>query len=304
MRIIGKIHNVDLSKKLIGISTYKRIIYFYFQGSLLNTFRRYLYPNNYIDLDYDESKIYKKSGINSYLVNFVSKIFSSINNHKVSYFDKTFLNNSMSSFLSGLGNMMFLDLEMTMPAYGFHGQEYKTEIIQVGYLLVDNNGEEITRYSNYLKPRYSSTLSRRTLEFLSIEQDKFDSLAIDYHDFYEEFKEIIEIYHPSIIIYGKNDSIILNNSFMLNEVPTIENIRYVNICRLIKNFYNLKNEPGLFKLYQIYYHNEDLQIHDAFNDCFVTKEVFKAFKDDVNHETYFYDIIRDTLEPKKEKPSD
>ena len=70
----------------------------------------------------------------------------------------------------------------------------------------------------------------------------------------------------------------------------------LKFSKIIKNYYNLKNDPGLFKLYQIYYNNDNLQVHDAFNDSLVTKEVFKAFKDDVNHKTNFYDEIRKYLQ--------
>ena len=45
----------------------------------------------------------------------------------------------------------------------------------------------------------------------------------------------------------------------------------LELKELIKNYYELRNDPGLFKLYQIYYDNENLQIHDAFTDCMVTK---------------------------------
>ncbi len=299
MRIIGNIHSVDITNKLISLKLYKRVVYFYFQTSQMNLFKRYLYSGIYIDLEYDEGKFINKKGIGAYLVNYVNKIFSKSAYKRIFYFDKFSLNTSLSSFLGSLGNVMFLDLEMTMPPYGYHGKDFKAEIIQVGYLLVNNNGDEINRYSNYIKPTIQKTLSKRVIEFLNITQEMFYAKAIDYKDFYEEFKEINDLYHPSIIIYGKNDSITLNNSFKINGLPLIENIRYVNICRLIKSYYNLKNEPGLFKLYQTYYHNQDLQVHDAFNDCYVTKEVFKAFRDDVNLITNNYEMIRRTLEPNK-----
>ena len=297
MNIIGNIYKVDIAHKLIAIKTYNKLNYFYFQNSQLQVFKRYLYEGVYINLEYDEDKVFRKNKINAYLVNFVNEIYSMSMYKRVKYYDKEEINGSLSKFLSSLGNVMFLDLEMTMPSYGFSGSSFQAEIVQAGYLLMDSNGEEISRYSNYIKPVVHKELSNRVLKFLNIDHTEFYSKSITYKDFYDDFKEVIDIYHPAIIVYGKNDSITLNNSYKINKVKSLEKVtRFVNLSKIIKNYYNLKNDPGLFKLYQIYYNNDDLQIHDAFNDSLVTKEVFKAFKDDVNHKTNFYDEIRRILQ--------
>ena len=297
MQLIGNIYKVDISNKLIAIKTYNKLNYFYFQNSHLQVFKRYLYEGVYIILEYDEDKIFKKNNINAYLVNYVNEIYSMSIYKKIKYYDKEEINGSLSKFLSSLGNIMFLDLEMTMPSYGFHGTSFQSEIVQAGFLLLDNNGEEITRYSKYIKPVVHKELSNRVLKFLNLDIMEFKSKAITYNEFYEDFKEILDIYHPAIIVYGKNDSITLNSSYKINKVRSLEKLtRFINLSKIIKNYYELRNDPGLFKLYQIYYNNDNLQVHDAFNDCMVTKEVFKAFKDDVNHKTNFYDEIRKYLQ--------
>ena len=300
MNIIGSIYKVDIAHKLIAIKTFSKLNYFYFQNSQLQVFKRYLYEGIYIDLEYDEQKKFLKKGIQAYVINYINQIYSMSLYRKIKYFDKNEINNSLSKFLSSLGNVMFLDLEMTMPSYGFHGTEFQAEIVQAGYILIDNNGEEICRYSNYIKPVVHPELSKRVLKFLNIEYSSFYSKAIEYSSFYEEFSEVISLYNPSIIVYGKNDSITLNSSYIINNVEPLTNkTRFVNLCKLIKNYYNLRNDAGLFKLYQTYYENDDLQIHDAFNDCYVTKEVFQAFKNDVSHKTNNYEKIRKALEPTK-----
>lgn len=297
MNIIGSIYKVDIAHKLIAIKTFNKLNYFYFQNSQLQVFKRYLYEGVYINLEYEEHKVFRKNKINAFLVNYVNQIYSMSMYKKISYYDKKVITGSLSKFLSSLGNIMFLDLEMTMPSYGFHGSSFQSEIVQAGYILIDNNGEEITRYSNYIKPVVHKELSNRVLKFLNLDYSEFYSKAITYQEFYDDFKEIIDIYHPAIVVYGKNDSITLNSSYKINNVQSLEKItRFVNISKIIKNYYNLKNDPGLFKLYQIYYNNDNLQVHDAFNDSMVTKEVFKAFKDDVNHKTNFYEEIRKHLQ--------
>lgn len=297
MRYIGNIVKVEPSAKLIAIKSHNRLVYFYFQSSQMNIFKRYLYEGVYIDLEVDETKLVKKKRISAYLVQYVNQVFTVSKYKRTYYYDQDKINTSLSKFLSSLGNIMFLDLEMTMPSYGFKGKDFQAEIIQAGYILVDNNGEEICRYSNYIKPVLQPDLSRRVQKFLNIDNFTFKSKAILYKDFYEEFDEVLSQYHPTIVVYGKNDSISLNNSYKIHHLPSLQSkTRFVNLCKLVKNFYNLRNDAGLFKLYQIYYQNNDLQIHDAFNDSEVTRQVFKAFRDDVNHVTNNFLKIRKNLE--------
>jgi len=179
---------------------------------------------------------------------------------------------------------MFLDLEMTMPDYKFKGKGFVTELIQAGFIIFNRNDEELFRYSNYVKPKIADSLSKRVEDFLGITQSEFYEKAIDYKSFYADFKKVLDKFNPVIVVYGRNDILVLNESYNINEVKSLKNeTRFVNLCQLIKNYYELKNDPGLFKLYKLYYDEDDEQIHDAFNDCYVTHSVFKAFKDDINN---------------------
>lgn len=298
MRIIGSIYKVDIHTKMIAIKSYRRLVYLYFQNSQMNLFKRYLYEGIYIDLEYDENKTFVRKGIAAYLIDYVNQVYHLSAQKRIYYYNKNEMNTSLSKFLSTLGNIMFLDLEMTMPSYGYSGKEYQAEIIQAGFLLVDGNGDEIYRYSSYIKPVIHPKLSKRVQKFLNIDYSEFYSKAISYSEFYEEFDEVLSIYHPTIVVYGKNDGIMLKNSYRIHKKPSlVEKTRIVNLCMLVKNYYNLRNDAGLFKLYQIYYGNENFQVHDAFNDSEVTGAVFKAFKDDVNHITNHYEKIRFELGP-------
>ncbi len=281
MTIKGVIHVVDLKHKLIGIRQYRKIKYFYFNNSQMNIFKRYLYIGNVIELDYQEDSLKTKNKIACYIVSYVDRLYA-VDVKKTIYYDKSFLNKSLTSFLKTLGNYMVLDLEMTMPSYGYKGKSFRAELIQAGFILVDSQGDEILRYSNYVKPTIAKTINSRAEKFLGISQAEFDLKSISYDEFYDEFKEIYENYHPAVIIFGKNDSLVLNDSFVVNNKEDL-NVRYVNICSLIKGYYELKNDPGLFKLYQTYYDVEDNQLHDALDDAEATLYVYKAFLDEVNH---------------------
>ncbi len=286
MRIRGTIHMIELDHKIIGIRCYKHIKFFYFQNSQMNTFKRYLYQDNWIDLEYDDSRTVRKGQYNAYVISYLYRIEALGKFDRVIYYDKVMINKSLNNFLNSLDNTMFLDLEMTMPSYKFKGKGFKTEIIQAGLLIINHKGEELYRYSNYIKPKLTTELTKRAEDFLGIKSDEFYAKAIDYSLFYSDFKEIIDKYNPTIVVYGKNDILVLNESYSINGVKSLKNkTRFVNLCQLIKNYYELRNDPGLFKLYKLYYNCDDVQVHDAFNDCEVTKEVFLSFREDTEYKT-------------------
>ena len=99
-------------------------------------------------------------------------------------------------------------------------------------------------------------------------------------------------YDPAIVVFGKNDQLVLNESYDINNLPSLVNkTRYINLCQLIKNYYELKNDPGLFKLFGVYYDNSEIQIHDALSDSEVTRLVFLAFRKDILDNKYKNKII-------------
>ncbi len=287
MKIRGLIHMIELDHKVIGIKLYKSIKFFYFQNSQMNTFKRYLYQDNWIELEYDESYISRKGQYLAYRVSYVYKLEAIGKYDHIVYYDKNILNKSLHKFLNNLGNTMFLDLEMTMPSYTFKGKGFRTEVIQAGIEICDDKFEVINKYSNYIEPKINKELSKRAEDFLGISQDEFYKKCIKYRSFYNDFNELLFKYNPAIVVFGKNDQLVLNDSYDINNVPSLKNkTRYINLCQLIKNYYELKNDPGLFKLFGVYYNNSESQIHDALGDSEVTRLVFIAFKNDILENKY------------------
>lgn len=295
MRIRGPIHMIELDNRVIGIKEGKRIIFFYFHNSQMNLFKRYLYQNNWIDIEYEE-RLTKKGNFLAHPVEYIYKIEVLNKLNHIIYYNKKAINKSSYDFLNSLDNKLFLDLEMTMPNYSFKGKGFRTEIIQAGLLLVDNDGNTILKYDNYIKAKLSPIISKRALNFLNISAEDYVNKAIDYDIFYDDFRKIIEEYNPAIIVYGRNDILVLNDSYIINEKESLKDkCRFINLCQLIKSFYELKNDPGLFKLYNIYYKKVDEQIHDALGDSEVTYKVFEAFKNDVK-DTTMIDVIRENFD--------
>lgn len=295
MRIKGPIHMIELDSKVIGIKINRKIEFFYFRNSQMNLFKRYLYVGNWIDLEYLAKK--EKKGM--YLAHTISSIYKIEAFGKLDhivYFDKSNISSSLTKTLKSLKNVMFLDFEMTMPNYKSQAKGFKAEIIQAGLVIFDDKGNEIKRYSKYVRPTLFGKLSKRVLDFLSIDFDIFENTSITYYEFYNDFLKILEEYNPAIIVYGKNDSIVLNDSYTINGLPSLKNrTRFINILQLIKSFYDLKNDPGLFKLYNVYYELDNEQVHDALDDCYKTYLVFKKFLNDLETKE-FQNKVRESFE--------
>ncbi len=291
MRIRGPIHMIELDNRIVGIRVNKIITFFYFHNSQMTLFKRYLYQNNWIDIEYEET--YTKKG--SYLAHPVSYIYKIevLNKlNQIVYYNKTSINKESYKFLNGLENKLFLDLEMTMPSYSFKGKGFRTEIIQAGLLLVNKDGDVVLKYDKYIKAKLSPVISKRALDFLKITADDYNNKAVEYSEFYDDFKKIIEEYNPAIIVYGKNDILVLNDSYNINEKESLKDkCRFINLCQLIKSYYELKNDPGLFRLYNTYYEAIDEQVHDALSDSMATYKVFEAFKKDVKDDNMM-NVIR------------
>ena len=85
-------------------------------------------------------------------------------------------------------------------------------------------------------------------------------------------------YHPAILTFGKNDRLFLERSYVVNSLPSLRYIsRFINLSQLIKNYYELKVDPGLFSLYEEYTGIRNLQTHDALEDALVTFDVYNFF---------------------------
>ncbi len=283
MRFYGLIHGVDLNNKLISIKRFHKLYFFYFQNSLMHLFKRYLYQGIFIDFSYDENKLAFKSYCEAYLITDVYEVSRKNRLANAMFYNKNTINKSLKEILNSLNNILFLDLEMTMPEYHQSGH-YSSEIIQAGFYLTDSDFKKIAANTYYISPKKSKKLSQRTIDFLKISQDKFSNECIKYKEFYNIFKNILEKYKPTIIVYGKNDMIALDNSYNLNSLPSLkEECRFINLNSILKQFYSLRSDPGLFKLYEYFYNTDETQIHNALDDAYVTYLVFKAFLENINN---------------------
>jgi len=246
---------------------------FYLTKKLAKTFFDYLEKGIVVDFEVTG----KRKKINNqwlYQVAFFHKIESMYPKHV--YYDLEALRAEMRNVLGNYEYYLFIDFEMTMP--GYQQRKFTSEIIQVGYVLAKAQSKILVKDGYYIKPKLTDTLSKRTLKFLKIENENFEKNAIDYKIFYKKLKHIIHKYQPKLVVWGKNDITALNDSYAVHQKEALTDVNdFIDLLKLHKDYYNLKDDLGLFKAYKTYYESNDLQIHDAYDDAKVTKFVFDAF---------------------------
>ncbi|MBU1141054.1 MAG: hypothetical protein KKG64_00875, partial [Firmicutes bacterium] len=192
------------------------------------------------------------------------------------HYDLTKLRREMKEVLASNKYYLFIDFEMTMP--GYHDHHFYPEIIQVGYVLAQAQGSIIHQDGYYILPKEKLNLSKRTKKFLNLDEEKFFQEALPFDHFYGKLEKIIKKYKPKFVVWGKNDLTAMNDSYALHDKKKLTlDMNFIDLLKLHKDYYNLKDDLGLFKAYKTYYNLEFTQAHDAKDDALVTKYVFDAF---------------------------
>ena len=180
---------------------------------------------------------------------------------------------------------MFIDLEFTMPSYSYvHGTGFKPEIIQYGIYLEDPSGNLVlTEHENVL-PMNKASLTDRTLDFLNLTEKDFNH-AQTYNQFYRTVQNILCMYQPIVYVWGKNDIYVIDLSCEMHHKPKLlERKQIVNLMQVIKNYYSIKSDIGLFNAYGLFGRTAPIeQNHDSLNDAVATSEIFHLFLEEVKH---------------------
>lgn len=269
------IHKIDSDLKVFYIIHEGQRLGFYLSNKLYKTFFNYLKPGVLVDFEITDKQ--KKIGhFHFYQIAFFNQIIS-LNPHQVHY-DLFFLREEMKKVLKSNKYFLFIDFEMTMP--GYNPLNFKPEIIQVGYVLAKAKQDIMIKNGYYVLPEEMKVLSKRTKRFLNLDEDLFFSQAKPFMTFYEELKDIMHTYKPKLVVWGKNDRSALNDAYQIHHVkPLTKDDHFIDLLKLHKDYYNLKDDLGLFKAYKTYYDVPLDQAHDAMDDALITKYVFDAFVD-------------------------
>lgn len=281
MKVYGKVYKILRKERLISIIIDNRLQYFHMTNKNMKDFKSYLYKKPYVFLSCEDQKT-MVNGYNVYEIQYFIKIIVPHYKRSNIYYDISIIRRGVKSLINKPEARMFLDLEFTLPS----SNSYHTlEIVQYGLVVEDKDGNVILEDSSLIKPLRRSALNNRTLKFLSLEYKDFNN-ACSYIEFYQLLESCIKNYDVKIICWGRNDILALEQSFKLYHLRPLDiRNRYMNLMQIIKNYYNHKQELGLFNTYQELTNTEETtQTHNAFEDAMITREIFHIFKRRINED--------------------
>ena len=280
MQLTALIHSVE-NESYFTVIKDGRKIYFYLQKNLIKKFYKYLQKGTYVVIDYDSEPIKKRSCV-SYKVNhFIAISMPKYhNNRRVVYYDLDVIRDGIVDLVNGLKPIMFIDFEMNMQDYQ-PIPNFEQEIIETGMVLTDKSGAIMKIKHWYIKPTLFPRLTKRTMKFLNYTNYELDK-AVSFKQFYNEFKQIVKEYNPYVIVWGKSDITSLKKTCQINNCPDLK-LNFVNLLQLHTNYFNLKNSPGLFSMWESYTNSKlPEQRHNSLEDALVTKDVFFKFKEHIS----------------------
>lgn len=280
MKVYGKVYKVLKRERMISIIVNNKLEYFHMTNKNMKDFKGYLLKNPYVFLECSDQKT-RFDRYRVYEIDHFVKILVPRKTRSNVYYDLLAIRKGVKQLLNKPVAKMFLDLEFSLTT----SSNQVSEIVQYGMIVEDVNGNVILEESSLLKPFRRNSLNSRTLKFLSLEYKDFNE-AQSYIEFYQLLQRCIRDYNVKIIAWGKNDILALEQSFKINHLQPLDvRHRYMNLMQIMKNYYNYKQEMGLFNTYQELTLGESVvQSHDAFEDAMVAREIFHIFRNKVNEE--------------------
>lgn len=255
---------------------------FYLTKRLSKIFMDYLDKGVLVDFEISKTKR-KIANYQAYQVAYFNEVKLLKTRRKI--YSHSALKLDMLEFLEKKDYYLIVDLEMTMPRY--RERKFKPEIIQYGFVLVEYRGKTVLEDSAYILPVKQTRLSKRTINFLNLDYELFYEKAKPYKHFYNSLLEIFKKYQPKIVVWGKNDISAIQISYNIHNMKAITNENdFVDLSKLHKDYFNLKDDLGLFNAYETYYNKKHKQIHSAKEDAVVTKNVFEAFVNYISNDIY------------------
>ena len=279
MRLTALVHSVE-GENYFTVIKDNRKLYFYLQKNLVKKFYKYLTKGAYVVIDYDDVLIRKKHFCVRKVNHFVAIGMPKDRLKRVVYYDLDVIRKGIVELVGSINPILFIDFEMNMQDYA-PIPNFEQEIIEAGMVLTNNTGAIMKIKHFYIKPTLFPRLTRRTMNFLNYSNYELNQ-AVPFKKFYNELKDIIKEYNPYVIVWGKSDITQLKKTCQINGCQDLR-IRFVNLLQLHTNYFNLKNSPGLFSMWESYTNSKlPEQRHNSLEDAMVTKDVFFKFKEHIS----------------------
>ena len=278
-QVYGKIRAYYEKERVFEIKVKNKIEYFYITRSHQKKFSIYLQEDLYVIFNCSDTKSRRYKYLAHEVINF-EKILRRTPRQIMTYYDIYAIKTGVEKVLNRDGYRMFLDMEFTMPPYSHqHGDPFKAEIIPYGIYLESADGAYVKSIESLVKPANQEGLNDRTFDFLGLTMKDFKNAETP-RQFYNTLVDVIMMYQPTIYVWGRNDILMLNNFYeQHNFRPITSRQNFVNLMQVIKNYYGIKSDIGLFSAYEMFNSEPPMaQDHNALNDAFATSEIYRLFK--------------------------
>jgi sporulation inhibitor KapD len=277
--VYGRLRDVYWDSRVVTIKRSGTIEYYHMPKGMFATFLQLFFKGSYLFMTVSEDKR-KTKGWMTHSVESIEKIMLPQGQTPMVFFDISLIRGQIRTLIESDRPKLFLDLEMTMPPYRMT-EPFESEIIQYGWVLTSSDGTILEQEKNFVKPTRKDALTDRTRKFLKISQEDVDT-GIPGADFLKKLVALIRRERPTVFVWGQNDGIELKKASRRHHVSDVtRGIQLVDLLRLHKTFYGLKNDLGLFNAYTLYYDDaiDVKQAHDALEDAVFTKRVFDGFRE-------------------------
>ena len=278
MRLKALIHSVE-GESYFTVIKDNRKVYFYMQKNLVKKFHKYLTKGACVDIDYDGELVRRRDFCVYKINHFISISIPKDRKKRIVYYDLGVIRDGIVDLVNSINPILFIDFEMNMQDYTPIAN-FEQEIIEAGMVLTNKSGAIMKIKHFYIKPTKFPRLTKRTMNFLNYSNYELNQ-AVSFKKFYSELKEIVKSYNPYVIVWGKSDITQLKKTCQINACPDLK-LKFVNLLQLHTNYFNLKNSPGLFSMWESYTNTKlPEQRHNSLEDALVTKDVFFKFKEHI-----------------------
>lgn len=195
---------------------------------------------------------------------------------------------------------IFLDLEMNPVSRDFKQERKicKSEVIEIGAVMLDENMEEIDAYKQYVKPKFNKGIEHNIRNLTGI-QDKDVEKAVSFVEMWSTF---VEWCGKDCVVYtwSANDARQIRKEMRLKGVDESEHKEFLNSWRdlqkefgeLIGVHKNISLECAVGAIGEKFQGNQ----HDALCDSRNTAEIFRVTKDEVRRKKaieYLIELFRE-----------
>jgi sporulation inhibitor KapD len=275
--VFGRLHAVYEEVRVVTLKNGPRIEFYHMGKGMFAAFMQYFRAGVFVFMTVADTPR-KMRGVFSRSVEKMDKIMLPHGSSPKVFFDANLIRSGIRSLVNSRKPKLFVDFEMSMPPFKFN-PDFRSELIQCGMVLCDDAGNVIEQHATFIKPIMFPEITDRTRKFLKITQSAFDH-GVDYPVFHDILDRIITEFRPMVVVWGQNDIIELRKAALYHRLPDItRKAQFVDLLKLHKNYFGLKNDVGLFNAYKQYVDiDPEKQAHDALEDATITKMVFDGFK--------------------------